>query len=508
MTSKRNCIDIEKKLEIINALDSGENSSTIIKKFGLRNRATLSRIKMNRDKILSSSQRMGFRGSSKYVRKSNFPELEEALLNWFKEKRSLNSEISGSMIKEKAFALASELGIQNFKASNGFLNRFLKRHSIKSRKYCAESDVSVDDGTVREWLNALKKKISNYDEKNIFSADETALYWKMSPHKSYESKSKDIDHIKDRVSLLLIGNIDGSEREISLIGHSPNPREFQNYQVPMRYYYNDKALMTYEIFETEMIILNKRMAKQNRKVVVFLDDYIVHHINYQFSNIEFCYFPPDITSNLQPFNQGIIHCFKAFYRRSMIRHILALSDLSCDLYPENINLAKASSMMRSAWDSIPSTIFQNCFRKAGFGSCTNLTTIDIDYDIDEIWQFLKDGFDTMYDNFDEYVECDKDVPSKWTLPEEQIINKILNDKYSDSDVEDNGDEQSKISLSSVMDSVNIISQFLFDNNTPSNILFNFTSLENYLISLKIAKMKEATINSYFEPIVSLKVGSK
>ena len=49
----------------------------------------------------------------KKCRTSKFPEVEEALLKWFKNVRDQNIAVSGDLLKEKARFFATRLGIRS-----------------------------------------------------------------------------------------------------------------------------------------------------------------------------------------------------------------------------------------------------------------------------------------------------------------------------------------------------------------------------------------------------------
>jgi hypothetical protein len=76
--------------------------------------------------------------------------------------------------------------------------------------------------------------------------------------------------------------------------------------------------MRSEIFKEFLIKFNSKMIKENRKILLFVDNCSVHpFIN--LSNIKLVFLPPNTTSRLQPMDQGIIHCLKS-YRRKFVQN--------------------------------------------------------------------------------------------------------------------------------------------------------------------------------------------
>jgi hypothetical protein len=65
-----------------------------------------------------------FSGQRKSLKQSPFQELESLLATWFKQTRGSNAVISGTMLRVKAQHTDTWLGIEDFKASNCWIDRF------------------------------------------------------------------------------------------------------------------------------------------------------------------------------------------------------------------------------------------------------------------------------------------------------------------------------------------------------------------------------------------------
>ncbi|XP_060602888.1 uncharacterized protein LOC132755964 [Ruditapes philippinarum] len=76
-----------------------------------------------------------------------------ALFEWFKTVRSQNVPIDGPMLTRKANSLACELGMENFQATNGFIERFKNRHGISSKTLSGEG-ASVDNSQTENWMQS------------------------------------------------------------------------------------------------------------------------------------------------------------------------------------------------------------------------------------------------------------------------------------------------------------------------------------------------------------------
>ncbi len=62
--------------------------------------------------------------------------------------------ISGSEIIQQAIKYAVFLGYYDFKASNGWLDKFLKRNNISFKTICGEAGL-VDQDVVSNWINNM-----------------------------------------------------------------------------------------------------------------------------------------------------------------------------------------------------------------------------------------------------------------------------------------------------------------------------------------------------------------
>ena len=101
----------------------------------------------------------------------------------------------GKMIKEKAIILSQELGHDDFMASNGWLDRWLKRNSVKCATLCGESG-DVPQDVVDDWAKRLPTLIEGYVLENIFNADKTGLYYRALPTKSMVAKNDSAAGVK------------------------------------------------------------------------------------------------------------------------------------------------------------------------------------------------------------------------------------------------------------------------------------------------------------------------
>lgn len=130
---------------------------------------------------------------------------------------------------------------------------------------------------------------------------------------------------------------------------------------------NKKAWMTQALMSDWLHSFDKRLGRQRRKVLLFLDN-ATSHPDLKLKNVKLIFFPPNTTSHCQPLDQGIIQNFKIRYRRLILTRILAeLEEISsADELAQKINVLDSVTWIQTAIRQIESTCVQNCFIKAGF----------------------------------------------------------------------------------------------------------------------------------------------
>lgn len=145
---------------------------------------------------------------------------------------------------------------------------------------------------------------------------------------------------------MLVGaNMDGSEKlPLLMIGKAVKPRCFKSVKsLPVQYEANKKAWMTGELFENWLISLDKKMYRANRNILLFIDNCTAHNKIPKLKNVKIVYFPPNMTSVVQPMDQGVIHNLKHMYRRQVVLQII-----NDDIRKCKIDLLDASRMLHKA----------------------------------------------------------------------------------------------------------------------------------------------------------------
>lgn len=221
-----------------------------------------------------------------------------------------SNHVSCLFFQEKALILAVELGHDDFSASNGWLESFFKRHNISLKDLCGESG-DVSEEVVNDWTQRIPDIVAGYDPKDIFNADETGLYYRALPNRTYAIKGdpcKGTKTAKERITVLLACSAAGEKLTPLVIGRSAKPRCFRNKDIlPVTYRNNRKAWMTSVLFAEWLDKLNNSMIRQNRKILMLVDNCGAHPHLVR-SNVRLVFLPPPTPP--QDFN----HAMQELYR--------------------------------------------------------------------------------------------------------------------------------------------------------------------------------------------------
>ena len=139
--------------------------------------------------------------------------------------------LSLTLILEKARSLFSDLKAkagegceEEFAGSHGWFNRFKKRIGLHNLKLSGEA-ASADTKAAKEFPATLKENIEaeGYTAEQIFNVDETGLFWKKMPTRTYISKEEksapSYKAAKDHLTLMLGGNAAGDCKLKPLLVH-------------------------------------------------------------------------------------------------------------------------------------------------------------------------------------------------------------------------------------------------------------------------------------------------
>ena len=139
---KLNIKSIKDKYSALKEVEDRKTKSQVAAKYGIP-KNTLSTWLKNKDKILEATKK-GSNSKRQRLRQGTFANLDQAMFKWLLIFRSRDVALSGLVFKTKAIAFAEKMNVENFKASDGWLDRWKKRFNLSFKTVSGESNVCAD----------------------------------------------------------------------------------------------------------------------------------------------------------------------------------------------------------------------------------------------------------------------------------------------------------------------------------------------------------------------------
>ena len=331
-----------------------------------------------REKLTKGSEILQKR---KTLKNSSNPKLDEALYFWFLQKRSIHLPITDEVLIEKAIWFNQQLmGNSNFKASNGWLNRFKSRHGIRCLKVTGEK-LSNDTSMIEPFKQRLIEKMNEMElsASQLYNADESALFWRKLldttlVHEA-ENTAPGRKISKDRVTFMPCVNADGTHKlRLLMLGKAINPRKCNMSQLPIYYRGSKKGWMTKQLFKEwfyeEFVPSVRRFSTENciqPKAILLLDNAPAHlqedELKSDDGSIITMYLPPNCTASIQPLDKNLIYSIKTKYRKALVKEILIESDREAvNNKLKSMNLKDVTFMINNAWENVSKTTIMNAWK--------------------------------------------------------------------------------------------------------------------------------------------------
>ena len=398
LIKKKKVIALDVKIDIIRRFEAGEKPASIGRILGLApstiksicHRDALNIKKLSR--VATDSQAK----STVMNRSALIIQMESLLVIWIDRQNHLSMPLSKMVIQAKAKAIfddlqeglpiSSEAIKEDFVASSGWFERFKFRanlHNIFLKGEAASADLVAAKEFCDHIFPAAVKE-GGYNSSQVFNVDETGLFWKRLPKRTYisrqESAAPGFKVSKDRLTLLLGGNANGDcKLKPLLVYHSENPRALKGVDkmnLPVYWRANRKAWVTGVLFldwvkNCAIPEFKKYCETENLefKILVLLDNAPGHpaYLDDMCDNVKFLFMPPNTTSVIQPMDQGVISNFKSYYLRRTFKQLLSATDANDTTtmkeFWKNYNVLKAVNNIGDSWNEVKLSCMNGVWRK-------------------------------------------------------------------------------------------------------------------------------------------------
>ena len=381
---KRKVISLEEKLKIISKHESGASKAKIGRDHSI-NESTVRHIIQNTKLYKDQGQSAASSSNAQTTRNRSIAmiEMERLLSIWLEDCNQKRIPLSQMTIKTKALSLFKAVQEkrndegetkETFCASSGWFDRFKKRTGIHSVRIVGES-ASADVSAANAYPAKLRQIIEegHYVDEQIINVDETGLFWKRMPTKTYLAKKEKSQPgfkvAKDRLTLLFGGNASGDLKlKPMLIYRSENPHALKGYSkhsLPVYWKSNKKAWVTKSLFEDWFKNCfcpeAERYCKSinlDFKILLILDNAPGHPtaLGDLCDNVKVIFLPPNTTSLIQPMDQGVIATFKAYYLRKTFAQAIEKTTgenvMTLTQFWKNFNIKNALENINEAWQEV------------------------------------------------------------------------------------------------------------------------------------------------------------
>ena len=190
--AKRNELTLQNKLDLIKAAaESGKSSRQLANEFHI-GRTQACRILKRKSELLREIEQTNCPNRKRGLQKTANKDVNVICWEWFQTARTLNIPVTGAMLQEKALRCARHLGNTDFKASNGWLESFRRRHGIS---FSVKSGVPVDvsNDVIDDWQQRIPPIADAYKAEDVSKSNDTELFHRTSSDSPLATASRECE---------------------------------------------------------------------------------------------------------------------------------------------------------------------------------------------------------------------------------------------------------------------------------------------------------------------------
>ncbi|XP_039608550.1 tigger transposable element-derived protein 1-like [Polypterus senegalus] len=385
-------IEIELKKKIIEKYERGVRVTDLAAEYK-KSKSTISCILKKKEAIKAANVAKGVTVLTKQ-RPQVLEEVEKLLLVWLNEKQLAGDSVSEPMLCKKARKIHGDLQQnypstssegEEFKASRGWFENFRKRSGIHGVVRHGKA-TSSNAEAAKEFVKIFTKLVEDegYIPQQVFNCDETRLFWKRMPKKTYITQEEKA--VKERLTVLLCANASGDVKFKPLVVYQfENPRAFKLHNVnksrlPVMWRANTKGWVTRTLFlewlHEAFAPPVKRYLEENNlpeKCLLLMNSSPAHPANLvddiveEYDFIKVVFLPPNTTHLLQPMDQQVISNFKKLYTKGLFTRCFSVTEemsLTLKEFLKNhFNIVHCISLIDKAWEDVTYRTLNSAWKK-------------------------------------------------------------------------------------------------------------------------------------------------
>lgn len=392
------------------------------------------------------------------------------------------------------------------------------------------SNVDAVEPFKEKLLSKIREMGLQHDQ--IYNADESGLFWRVLPNKTLahgnERSAPGRKISKDRITFMPCANASGSHKlRLFVIGKSAKPRAFGNSFVPVSYKGQKKGWVTKDLFRewfhTEFVpAVRKKLKELNLppKALLLLDNAPGHPVDLKSDDNQICvmYLPPNCTPLIQPMDQHVIQAVKLFYRKDLLKKIVA-SETDIPTMLKSINLKNVVFSLHEAWYQVHLDLIKKSWKpllstqevasddedeeeNIPLATLTKkiIKSKELQNELNEVKALGEQilGADISNEDVEAWITgsgSETDI----LLTDNDILaetNDVQNDSSSDDDVQ----IVAKVKHQDAVRSFNNCIQWASENNIPDNQIELLFELKNIAVKKDVESKKQKNITDFFKVV--------
>jgi len=309
-------------------------------------RSGLYKIIKQKNRLLSRAAE-GAAGGRASSRAGQYSQVDKALLEWFLAVRTRGRKhviLFLSILRQKALQDAEHLGITDFAASNGFIQRWTSRHGLVNvAPHGSGALANVEEAAERK--AAIRQQLGGVDVDLIYNVDETGFLYRGLPSRSYvpfenrrTARGSRATKSKNRVTLTLCCNATGTHKvPVRIIGKAAQPMCFrgEGSVSPLPYFSQKSAWTDASVFKRwfEEVFVPAVQSRTAHHVYLVTDN-LGCHSSISHPQVSIIELPPNTTAVYQLLGAGIIVLLKNWYKKRLLYRVFSNLDslLYCQVH--------------------------------------------------------------------------------------------------------------------------------------------------------------------------------
>nr|XP_053652696.1 uncharacterized protein LOC128702480 isoform X3 [Cherax quadricarinatus] len=404
----------------------------------------------------------------KLIPKRKLEVLDAVLYEWLKLKWLAGVQVSRPTLSEKANDFYKKLNVTNqFLLSEKWLSHFITRHGVRLDE-CDEQNTDSHE-TAETCSEIFASLVEEHDlsPEQIYNAKEMHLFWRCLPASVLvglgESSAMAARRNKDSLMVLTCANAAGTHRlKLLVVGKCSNPRAIKHVtHLPVVYKAQSNSWLDkenfqdwfYHHFEPEVKQHFKKIGlPQASKAILILDNCRADPNEFELvsGNIFTTYLPSNVTSLIQPMEQGVIQTIKSNYRRDFLRK-LAHFHGSIQDFQAAYSMKDAIYSVACAWNDIKSFTLRKAWIKLWPNVMFDVSSEEEDFEgfglqakksVFSILDVFKNALPPSAvaslheDDFQEWLDADQTAELTREVTDDDIIQSVLNPVHETSEEED------------------------------------------------------------------------